>query len=121
MASLTYRLKDHMSDAIALLHHLGYDHDVRIVGHSMGGRVTSALSVTKPALFKAFVVMYPHYFALEAMSAQVIAAYDAAGGNVTAVDLQFWPSLYGENIPQDEDVVFEAYGGDVAARDSGLR
>jgi pimeloyl-ACP methyl ester carboxylesterase len=99
-ADLTYRLGDHMSDVVALLHHLGYDRDVRIVGHSMGGMITSALSVTKPELFKAFVVVDPHYFSLDAMSKQVVGAYDAAGGDVVAVNLQFWPSLYGEEIPQ---------------------
>jgi pimeloyl-ACP methyl ester carboxylesterase len=98
--SLTYRLKDHMSDAVALLHHLGYDRDVRIVGHSMGGMLTSALSVTQPELFKALVVVDPHYFALEAMSEQVVGAYDAAGGDAVAVNLQFWPTLYGEDTPQ---------------------
>lgn len=97
---LTYRLKDHMDDVVALLRHLGYDRDVRIVGHSMGGMVTSALSITRPELFKAFVVVDPHYFALEAMSTQVVGAYDAAGGNVTAVNLHFWPSMFGEGIPQ---------------------
>ncbi|KAK7189136.1 hypothetical protein PSPO01_04723 [Paraphaeosphaeria sporulosa] len=68
-----------MDDAFALLQHLGYDCDVRITGLSMGGMITSALSLTRAELFRAYVVVDLHCFTLEAMLKQFVAAYETAG------------------------------------------
>lgn len=107
-----------MGDPIALLQHLGYERDERVVGHSMGGMIASVLVLTYPEIFKALVVVDPHYFALEHMSAQVVAAYEAAGGDIMAANLQFWPKLYSEAAPQwMKTWYFEEDGGDAAARD----
>lgn len=96
---IIYKLSDHATDIAALLKHLGYEKDVRVIAHSMGAMITSLLSVEQPELFKALVSVDPYHFKLEMMTAKAIAAYEAAG-TVTAVNLKMWPSMYGSDLPE---------------------
>ncbi|KAJ4297945.1 hypothetical protein N0V90_005844 [Kalmusia sp. IMI 367209] len=97
---IQYRIKDYASDIVALLHHLQYDKDVVMVGHSLGGLLASFLSVTQKDLIRAFVLVDPFYWTVEGMVKIMSGAFEATGGDVLGVTLQFFPNLYGDSIPE---------------------
>ncbi|KAF2177245.1 alpha/beta-hydrolase [Zopfia rhizophila CBS 207.26] len=60
--SVEYSPKGFIVDAASLLRHLGFNQNVIIIGHSMGGVTASAFAVLEPGLVKAIVLVDPPYW-----------------------------------------------------------
>ncbi|KAF2794084.1 alpha/beta-hydrolase, partial [Melanomma pulvis-pyrius CBS 109.77] len=87
---IPYTPQEFAKDAAALLRHLKFEKDVIVMGHSMGGVITSTLTVQEPDLVKAFIVIDPPYWAPGPMADYIMTTANAAP------DIHAWLGEFGK-------------------------